>query len=793
MTHTHGITLNGGLDSLGDFFYEDSSGHVWYRDTVLSGGHTWSEILKAGDVTPVIWGNITGTLSNQTDLQNALNNKLSNITNYVIGGSNVNITGLGTLASPYVVNSTAPGTGTLTNFSFTNGNGLAGVVTNSTTTPALALGTSLNGIISGNGTGFSTVTIGSGLNYSGGVLTANGGTSLTGLVSANGSAFIVTNIGAGLSYGGSTLTNTINNTNQLTNGAGFLTNITSLISAGTNITITGSGTSGSPYVINSSGGGGGGTVTNFSAGTLSPLFTTSVSNPTTIPGLSFTMTNAIANSVLGNPNGTSGAYSFYVPTITTLNGWASGTIALLGASQTFTGNNIFNGTTTYGAAVAFSTTNSISVGGSSDVASHMWSRSFNSDVAAVLSSTTGNSASMAIGANNGITLLSTGQAQLNNYVANNSFTGSGIAFIENDGSGNLVQIPIGNIATQTALNDTAAALRATTSLFYPVQLLSPIGNSADSFALGGVAGPAFQNDSLYFANNKLFIYNLNASFSTLVAGDSVMVHGSGGQVKFLPSSAIGGGGAVSSVSDNGGGTLTISPNTGAVLAGINLANSNTWTATNNSFKNILPSATTTYSLGSTGAYWNNVYTNNLDVNNILPPSNLLIQLATGQSMQTAINGVTKEELLSTGQKQFNGYGSGTFTGTATYNLATTSDGHLIEVSTGGGSTLTRQTITSGTSATGTNVTTTLSVFFNFSTTASTFTFTMPPSPIDGQVVKIGCGGTIVYPNSEITTLTIAPNSGQNIIPTSSTLNTLASGESAEYEYISSLTGWLRER
>lgn len=38
----------------------------------------------------------------------------------------------------------------------------------------------------------------------------------------------------------------------------YLSDITGLITAGTNVTITGSGTSGSPYVINSSGGGGGG-------------------------------------------------------------------------------------------------------------------------------------------------------------------------------------------------------------------------------------------------------------------------------------------------------------------------------------------------------------------------------------------------------------------------------------------------------------------------------------------------------------------------------------------------------
>lgn len=48
-THTHGITMNGGLDSLGMTFYEDSSGHIFYRDTIPSGGHKWSYLLKNGD------------------------------------------------------------------------------------------------------------------------------------------------------------------------------------------------------------------------------------------------------------------------------------------------------------------------------------------------------------------------------------------------------------------------------------------------------------------------------------------------------------------------------------------------------------------------------------------------------------------------------------------------------------------------------------------------------------------------------------------------------------------------
>lgn len=275
-------------------------------------GAKWVKELKTGDAGNAVWGGIQGILSNQTDLQAVLNSKLSNVTGYITAGTNISLGGLGTQASPYIINSTGAGAGSVTSFSFTNGNGIIGTVTNSTSTPALSLGTSLNGIINANGTGFGTVTIGSGLNYAGGVLTATGGTSLNGLIFGNGSIFATASIGPGLSFIGGTLTNTINNTNQLTNGAGFITNITSLISAGANISISGSGTTGSPFVISSTGGG---TVTG--SGNLSPLFNTSIVSNT----LTFSLLNAVANSVFGNNTGSTGLPVYYVPTSTTISGW----------------------------------------------------------------------------------------------------------------------------------------------------------------------------------------------------------------------------------------------------------------------------------------------------------------------------------------------------------------------------------------------------------------------------------------------------------------------------------------
>ena len=63
--------------------------------------------------------------------------------------------------------------------------------------------------------------------------------------------------------------------------------------------------------ISASGGGGGsGSVTSFSAGNLSPLFTTAVATPTTTPALTFALTNAAANTVLANATTSSAAPGF---------------------------------------------------------------------------------------------------------------------------------------------------------------------------------------------------------------------------------------------------------------------------------------------------------------------------------------------------------------------------------------------------------------------------------------------------------------------------------------------------
>jgi fibronectin-binding autotransporter adhesin len=95
----------------------------------------------------------------------------------------------------------------------------------------LAVSTSLNGIVAGNGTGFTTVTVGSGLSYSNGTLSATGG-------GGGGGSGTVTSVGGTGTVNGLTLTGTITTSGNLTLG-GSLSNILNSALANSSITING--------------------------------------------------------------------------------------------------------------------------------------------------------------------------------------------------------------------------------------------------------------------------------------------------------------------------------------------------------------------------------------------------------------------------------------------------------------------------------------------------------------------------------------------------------------------------
>jgi hypothetical protein len=164
------------------------------------------------------------------------------------------------------------------------------------------------------------ITIGS--NTTGHNQTVTIGGSGTGSVGVNAStgAATITNIGTGTTTGAVTIGNTAGGTffPQMSTQYGVHYSST----AGGQLAQTGAGTSGQVLTSQGTSGppqwttlSGGGTVTNFSCGNLSPLFTTTVTSPSNTPSLSFSLTSAAAYTVLTNNTGSTAGpvYSQVVP------------------------------------------------------------------------------------------------------------------------------------------------------------------------------------------------------------------------------------------------------------------------------------------------------------------------------------------------------------------------------------------------------------------------------------------------------------------------------------------------
>src|ERR1035437_7578235 len=71
-----------------------------------------------------------------------------------------------------------------------------------------------------------------------------------------------------------------------------------------------------------------GTVTTFSAGTLSPLFTTTVGTSSSTPALSFSLSNAAAGTVLGNATGSAAGPTYTATPVLGLNTSVAGTLGI---------------------------------------------------------------------------------------------------------------------------------------------------------------------------------------------------------------------------------------------------------------------------------------------------------------------------------------------------------------------------------------------------------------------------------------------------------------------------------
>lgn len=641
MPHTHGLTLNGGLDTLGAFIYEDSSRHVWYRDSVLAGGHKWTMILTQNDVA------ITGLIQQ---------------------GTNVTITGAGTIVSPYIINSTGGGGGGISQFTFTDGNGFTGTVLNGTgPTVNLSLGTSITGMLRGTGTALATVTI-----------------------------------GAGLSFIGGTLTNTINNTNQLTNGALFLQNITGLVSAGTNITITGNGTPGNPYVINSSGGGVGIT----GAGNLTPLFTTSIISNT----LNFNLSNANAHTFFGNFTGSSGAPSYGSPlltadflnqgtTTTVLHGNAAGAL-------TFSAINLSADVTNVLAAINGGTGfSSYTVG----------------DIL-YASSTTALSKLADVGTGNVLLSGGVGVAPLWGKV-NLATAVTGI-------------LPIGNIDTANIFFHTSISVRN-------------LGTVGDSLAYV-IGGNTLGFRRVFFSTGSTVTHNADSSLTITFAG--------GGTAGYL------------STRDT-----VVKTSHGFVVGDIVGVDSTVTT---------YPAAWAKANTSTIIA--RGVVSKVIDANNFIYTSHGPMDWAGGFTLNREVYSHASTAGAGTTTPPIKNIPIG-FQKTSGVFVVDLQRGFDFSGGGGGGSsTLSRVSITSGSSSTA--VVNTLYTFNPASTLAS-YTFTLPPSPTDQQVVEIESGGTITS-GTIVTTLSVLPNTAQDIIQ-SSTPVTLTLGEGWGYRWNSTVSKWYR--
>jgi hypothetical protein len=129
----------------------------------LTSAVSGTDYAPATSGSSILYGNGSGGFSNVTV------------------GSGLSFAG-GTLVS-------TSGGGSVTTVSVVTANGLAGTVANASSTPAITLSTTTSGILYGNSGALSAVTVGSGLTFAGGTLSASGGTGTVtdvSVVTANG-------------------------------------------------------------------------------------------------------------------------------------------------------------------------------------------------------------------------------------------------------------------------------------------------------------------------------------------------------------------------------------------------------------------------------------------------------------------------------------------------------------------------------------------------------------------------------------------------------------------------------